>query len=100
MSTTILDKNNDTLTVTPNERLDTATSPVLEKELSTHLDDITNIIIDFKNVEYISSSGMRVILALAQEIEDKDGSLHLINVNDNIIEIFELVGFMNLVKVN
>ncbi len=100
MSTTIFDKNNDTLTVTPNGRLDTATSPVLEKELSPYLDDTTNIIIDFQNVEYISSSGMRVILALEQEIEDKNGSLHLINVNDDIIEIFELVNFMNLVKVN
>ena len=100
MSTTIFEKNNDTLTVTPSGRLDTATSPVLEKEISTHLDDITNIIIDFKNIEYISSSGMRVILALEQGMEENNGSLHLINVNDDIIEIFELVGFMDLINVN
>ena len=100
MSTTTFEKNGDTLTVTLMKKLDTSTSPILEKEIMPYIEGTSNIIIDLKNVEYISSRGMRVILALAQEMSDKNGSLRLTNANDDIMEIFEMVGFVDFVQID
>ena len=100
MSATIFDKNGSLLTVKPDGRLDTATSPVLEKELQPYLDGIQNVVMDFEKVDYISSGGLRVLLAIEQQMEDRGGGLRLIHVNENIIEIFELVGFMDVVTVD
>lgn len=100
MSTTVFEKAGNVLTVKPEGRLDTATSPVLEQELQPHIDGVQEIVMDFTNVEYISSGGLRVLLAVEQKMEEKNGSLRLTHVNRNIIEIFELVGFMDVVKVD
>ena len=99
MSSTIFEKKGAVLNVLPKGRLDTATSPVLEQEVRQQLEGVKDIIIDFANVEYISSGGLRVLLALEQTMEDREGGLRLRHVNPNIIEIFELVGFMDVVKV-
>ena len=100
MSTTIFEKNGDVLNVKPEGRLDTATSPALEEEVRAQMDGVREIIMDFADVEYISSGGLRVLLALEQTLESQDGGLRLIHVNDNILEIFELVGFMEVISVN
>ena len=100
MSETVFDKKGSVLTVYPEGRLDTATSPVLEKELQQHLDGVKNIIIDFERVEYISSAGLRVLLVVEQLAEGRGGSLRLIHVNNNILEILGLVGFLEVVAVN
>ena len=57
------------------------------------------LVIDARGITYISSSGLRVLLAIEQTMEDRDGGLTLRHVNENIIEIFNLVGFMDVVKV-
>ncbi|MBQ1491783.1 MAG: STAS domain-containing protein [Blautia sp.] len=100
MSTTIFEKNGAVLNVKPEGRLDTATSPALEEEVRAQMDGVREIIMDFSDVEYISSGGLRVLLALEQTLESQDGGLRLIHVNDNILEIFELVGFMEVISVN
>ncbi len=99
MSNTIFDKQGSKLTVIPEGRLDTATSPVLEKEMQQYLDGVQEITMDFAKVEYISSGGLRVLLATEQLMEDRDGSMQLIHVNEHILEVFELVGFMDVVTV-
>ena len=99
MGATVFEKKDSLLTVRPEGRLDTATSPVLEKEMHQHLDGVLEVVVDFAEVEYISSAGLRVLLALEQLMEDREGSLRLVHVNRNIIEIFELVGFMDVVNV-
>ena len=99
MSTTVFEKNGSLLTVKPEGRLDTATSPAFERELRQYLDGIQDIVLDFSKVEYISSGGLRVLLAIEQLMENQDGTLKLIHVNEHIIEIFELVGFMDVVTV-
>jgi len=63
------------------------------------LDGVKDVVMDFAKVDYISSSGLRVLLAIEQTMEDRDGGLTLRHVNENIIEIFNLVGFMDVVKV-
>ena len=99
MAATIFEKNGTVLTVKPEGRLDAATSPILQKDLLQHLDGVREIVMDFTKVEYISSAGLRMLMVLEQKMEDTGGSLHLIHVNENIIEILELVGYTDLLTV-
>ena len=99
MSDTIFEKQGSTLTVKPKGRLDLISSPELEKELKEHLDGVQELVMDFSAVEYISSGGLRVMLAVEQELEKKDGSMTVIHANDYILEVFELVGFMDVITV-
>ena len=99
MSSTIFEKKDGTLNVLPEGRLDTATSPVLEKEVREQLDGVQHIIMDFAHVEYISSGGLRALLTIEKLIEEQDGDMRLFHVNENIMEIFDLVGFTNVITV-
>ena len=67
-------------------RLDTTTAPELEAELKSSLDGVTALTLDFADLEYISSAGLRVLLA-AQKIMSKQGSMKLIHVGDVIMEV-------------
>ena len=99
MAEAIYEKKGSSLTVIPGRRLDTTTAPALESEIRQYLDGVTEMTIDFVNVEYISSSGLRMLLAGEQVMESRGGSMTLIHVNDHIMEIFEMVGFMSVVRV-
>lgn len=99
MSSTIFEKKDSTLHVWPEGRLDTATSPVFEKEVSAQLDGVQHILMDFARLEYISSGGLRALLTIEKLIEEQDGDMRLFHVNENIMEIFDLVGFTNVITV-
>ena len=86
------------LTVELAGRLDTSTSPDLEKELSTRLDGIQSLIYDFKDLDYISSAGLRVFLATHKTM-NKNGSMKLINVNESIMEILEVTGMVDILTI-
>lgn len=73
-------------------RLDTMTAPMLNKELRDSLNGITKLTLDFEGLEYISSAGLRVLLA-AQSAMDRQGEMKVLHVNDTIQEIFEMTGF-------
>lgn len=79
-------------------RIDTTTAPDLEKELKGSLGNASELIIDFKDVEYISSAGLRVLLS-AQKIMSKQGSMKLIGVSEDIMEIFEVTGFSDILTI-
>ena len=79
-------------------RLDTITSPDLEKELKESLDEVKTLILDFANLEYISSAGLRVLLS-AQKVMNKQGEMKVININDTIHEIFEVTGFADILDI-
>ena len=79
-------------------RLDTVTSPDLENELSGSLDGITELIIDFGKLEYISSAGLRVLLS-AQKVMNKQGVMKVTNVNETVMEIFEVTGFSDILTI-
>lgn len=89
--------NGKTLTVSVSGRLDTSTAPELEKQLGD-LAGIDDLILDFDNLEYISSAGLRVILK-AQKIMNKQGSMKLVNVNDCVMEIFDITGFSDILNI-
>lgn len=80
-------------------RLDTASSPQLEAELKNSLNGITSLSFDFKNLEYISSSGLRVILS-AQKVMTKQGNMEIFNVSDSVMEVFEVTGFADILSIN
>ena len=79
-------------------RLDTITSPDLEKELKASLDGVSELTMDFEKLEYISSAGLRVLLS-AQKTMNKQGSMKLIHVNETIMEIFEVTGFADILTI-
>ena len=86
------------LTVAVEGRIDTTTAPDLEKELKGSLGNASELIIDFKGVEYISSAGLRVLLS-AQKIMNKQGSMKLVGVSEDIMEIFEVTGFSDILTI-
>lgn len=79
-------------------RLDTATAPELEAEFDRCLAGTKELIIDLKSLEYISSAGLRVILK-AQKIMNTQGAMKLINVNDSIMEVFDITGFVDILTI-
>ncbi|MBQ4256601.1 MAG: STAS domain-containing protein [Oscillospiraceae bacterium] len=86
------------LTAVIEGRVDTTTAPELEKSLKEDMEGCTELILDFKAVEYISSAGLRVLLS-AQKIMSKQGEMTLINVNSDIMEIFEVTGFSDILTI-
>jgi len=79
-------------------RLDTTTAPELEASLKEDLDTVTELIIDLAKLEYISSAGLRVLLA-AQKTMIKQGSMVVTHPNDVISEIFEVTGFSTILTI-
>ena len=86
------------LTVALEGRLDTMTSTSLEEELTASLDGITDLVLDIDKLEYMSSAGLRVLLA-AQKRMSKQGSMKVIHVNPIIMEIFEVTGFSDILTI-
>ena len=85
----------NSLTISIEGRLDTMTSPQLEAELKQSIDGVRELTFDFSGVEYVSSAGLRVLLA-AQKIMNRQGSMKLIGVSDEIMEVFEITGFSDI----
>ncbi len=79
-------------------RLDTTTAPELEKELRDSIDGVSALTLDFTDLEYISSAGLRVLLAV-QKIMNKKGEMKVSHVNDTIMEIFEVTGFSDILSI-
>ena len=88
----------DTATLIVSGRLDTQTAPELEKELDSVLADIKELTFDFANLEYVSSAGLRVILK-AQKAMNAQGSMKLTGVNDSIMEVFDITGFLDILTI-
>ena len=90
--------NGSELTMTLVGRLDTTTSPQLETELRTSLSGVTELYLDFAGLEYLSSAGLRVLLA-AQKVMNRQGSMVIRNVNSTINEVFEITGFADILTI-
>ena len=90
---------NDTLLIALEGKLDTATSPILEKELSESMDGVGTLVFDFDKLVYISSSGLRILLYAQKIMMAKDGKMSLKNVNELIMDIFEVTGFAEILTI-
>ena len=79
-------------------RLDTITAPVLEQTINDNMANMQNLVFDFKGLEYISSAGLRVLLS-AQKKMQKIGTMKLVNVCEDVMEIFEMTGFADILVI-
>lgn len=83
------------LTVSIIGSLDTNTAPQFESALSDSLKDITELVLDFKDTDYLSSAGLRIILSVQKRM-NKQGALTLIHVPEIIMDVFEVTGFTDI----
>ena len=90
--------NGTELTVTITGRLDTTTAPQLEAEFKQSITGVEKLVLDFTALEYLSSAGLRVLLA-AQKVMNKQGEMIIKNVNETINEIFEVTGFIDILTI-
>ncbi|MBR6088739.1 MAG: STAS domain-containing protein [Anaerolineaceae bacterium] len=87
--------NGSTLTIALEGRLDTKTSPELEKEIRSSLDGVDELIFDLSDLVYVSSAGLRVLLFAHKSMHGK-GKMKIINANEIVMEVFGLTGFTNI----
>ena len=90
--------NGTTLNIALEGRLDTTTAPDLENELKESLDSATALTLDFANLDYISSAGLRVLLA-AHKTMSKQGGMKVTNVNEIVGEVFDVTGFADILTI-
>ena len=91
-------QTNELLTLFIEGRLDTTTAPELEAVLDASLDSAKDLVLDMEKLEYVSSAGLRVILK-AQKIMNTKGTMKLIHVNDDIMEVFDITGFVDILTI-
>ena len=91
-------KNVDELVLEITGRVDTITAPTLDKTINENLGEIKSLILDCKNLEYISSAGLRVLLG-AQKKMSQIGSMKIKNVCELVMEVFEITGFVDILTV-
>ena len=91
-------KNGNALVIALEGRLDTVTAPELEAALKTALEGVGELTFDFEKLDYISSAGLRVLLA-AQKTMNRQGGMKVKNANEIITEIFEVTGFSDILTI-
>ena len=91
-------QNANTLTIALEGRLDTTTAPELEQEIKNVPDGVTELIIDFGKLSYISSAGLRVLLS-AHKLMMKKGGMKVTHANEMVMEVFEVTGFSDILTI-
>ena len=91
-------KNSSTLELSIVGRIDTTTAPQLEAEMKREIGGVTELLLDFSGVEYISSAGLRVLLS-AQKVMNRQGKMVLSHVDEAVMEIFEVTGFSDILTI-
>ena len=94
----IKNKDGSKLALALEGRLYTTTAPQLEAELKASMDGVTELDMDFEKLEYLSSAGLRVLLA-AQKVMNKQGKMTIHHVNETIHEVFEVTGFIDILTI-
>ena len=91
-------KNNNETIIEIVGRLDTITAPALDKTINEDIGDTKNLVLDVKGMEYISSAGLRVLLG-AQKKMQKIGSMKLTGVCEEVMDVFEMTGFADILVI-
>ena len=91
-------RNKEELIIEITGRLDTTTAPALEKAINDNLGTNESLIIDFKNLEYISSAGLRVLLSAQKKLQ-QSGAMKLKNVCEEVMDVFEITGFADILDI-
>lgn len=96
--TIVEERNNNVLTLKIEGRLDTTTAPTLEKTINDILDGVTELILDMNQLTYVSSAGLRVLLSTQKKM-NKLGTMKLIGVCEEVMEVFEMTGFADILNI-
>ena len=96
--TIVEERNSNVLTLKIEGRLDTTTAPTLEKTINEKLDGVTELILDMNQLTYVSSAGLRVLLS-SQKKMNKIGTMKLIGVCEEVMEVFEMTGFVDILNI-
>lgn len=91
-------RDSNALTIELVGRLDTTTAPALERSINENVENTTNLVLDLKGLEYISSAGLRVLLG-AQKKMQKNGSMTLRNVCQEVMDVFDMTGFADILVI-
>ena len=91
-------RNAQELVMAVKGRLDTITAPALEKEINEKIQDIETLILDFSGLEYVSSAGLRVLLSTQKKMQKRD-AMKVINVGAEIMDVFEMTGFADILTI-
>ena len=91
-------KEETSLTISLEGRLDTTTAPRLESELKTEVNGITALTFDLSKLEYISSAGLRVLLS-CQKVMNRQGEMKITGANESVMEVFEVTGFVDILNI-
>lgn len=91
--------NEKELTLSIEGRIDTITSQDLDKEINEEFDNFDSLIMDFTDLEYISSAGLRVLIATQKKLKSENKAFVIKNVNDTVGEIFRMSGFNKILKI-
>ena len=92
-------KNGKELKILPVGRLDTDSAHILQYGIESSLDGITELVLDFSKLEYISSAGLRVLLSAHNIMDDRGGKMTIKSSNKGILEVFEITGFMDILHI-
>lgn len=90
--------NGSELNIALEGRLDTTTAPMLEEELNASTDGASVLVFDFAKLEYMSSAGLRILLAMQKKM-NKQGKMIIRNVCEDIMEVFEITGFGDILTI-
>ena len=93
-----ISKNAEAATIKVVGRLDTTTAPVLDKAINEDMGDVKNLVLDVQAMEYISSAGLRVLLG-AQKKMQKIGSMKVVNVCQEVMDVLEMTGFADILVI-
>ncbi len=92
------ERQDSKLTVTLAGRLDTTTAPELEAALAESLEGVEELSLDFKDLEYISSAGLRILLSTQKKMS-RQGEMKLTNVGETVMEVLEVTGFADILTI-
>ena len=88
------EENGDVVIIRVSGRLDATSSPILERQVMALIDAGKNLLVmNFANVEYLSSAGMRLLLAATKKLKSQDGKILITSVMDNVMEVIKMAGF-------
>lgn len=93
------EKQDEKLTLKLSGRLDTSTAPMLQETVEKEQEGVTVLILDMEKLEYVSSAGLRVLLAVTKNMKAKGGTMTVCHVNEEVMDVFEITGFKEILNI-
>ncbi len=93
-----VNRNETTLTISPSGRVDTTTAPRLQAVINDNISGVADLIFDFKQLEYISSAGLRVLMSTHKTMKNQ-GTMRLVHVSEDVQEVFDMTGLTDIFNI-